>query len=124
MAIRREDLTPGTDAAVLSFPTGLARRRAARQMRVVYLRRRMALAGIFVLVVAGWLLAGGVGNSAIASRDGSPSRITLQSGQTLWDVADRYAPAGIDPRAYVDALLRMNNVEGAPQSGQRLRLPR
>jgi Tfp pilus assembly protein FimV len=84
----------------------------------------MALAGIFVLVVAGWLLAGGVGNSAIASRDGSPSRITLQSGQTLWDVADRYAPAGIDPRAYVDALLRMNNIEGAPQSGQRLRLPR
>ena len=124
MAIRREDLVPGASGAVLAFPTGYARRKAARQMRIVYVRRRLALAGIFVLIIAGWLLAGGVSNSAVSSQDGAPARITLQSGQTLWEVADRYAPEGIDPRAYVDLLLQMNNIEGAPQAGQRLRLPR
>lgn len=123
MAIRREELIP-KQTVVVGFPTHYARGRAARQMRVVYLRRRLALAAVFLFIVLAWLTAGGVGNSATASKDGAPQRVTLAAGETLWDLADRYAPDGVDPRAYVDAIAEMNKIEGAPQAGQRLRLPR
>lgn len=124
MAIRREDLLARGEAALLVFPTAYARRRAARQMRVVYLRRRLALLGVALLIVCGWLLAGGVSSGApLSSKDGAPRRVTLQAGETLWDVAAAHAPSAVDPRAYVDALIEMNNIAGAPQVGQRLKLP-
>ncbi|MBA3431833.1 MAG: LysM peptidoglycan-binding domain-containing protein [Actinobacteria bacterium] len=124
MAIRREDLGPRGEAVLLVFPTAYARRRAARQMRLVYLRRRLALLGVALLIVSGWLLAGGVADgSPVSSKDDSPRRLTLQAGETLWDVAVEHAPSAVDPRAYVDRLLAMNNIEGIPQAGQRLRLP-
>jgi Tfp pilus assembly protein FimV len=48
----------------------------------------------------------------------------LQAGDTLWDVAGKYAPQSVDTRAYVDALLEINHVTGAPSAGMRLKLPR
>ena len=123
MAIRSEELMSGGEAALLTFPTAYARRRAARQMRVVYLRRRLAVAAVFLFVITAWLVGGGVGNAVTASKEGAPRAVTLAAGDTLWDVAQRYAPAGVDPRAYVDLLMTMNKIEGAPQAGMRLRLP-
>ena len=39
-------------------------------------------------------------------------------------VAERYSAPGQDPRAYVDALIEMNDLGPIPQVGERIRLPR
>jgi hypothetical protein len=48
----------------------------------------------------------------------------MRSGQTLWDLAERYAPTSTDPRAYVDQVLELNHLSGVPAAGVRVRLPR
>jgi hypothetical protein len=84
----------------------------------------MAL-GATVVVIAGMMLfAGGSGAVSSAGSAGAPRAITIHPGQTLWSVAGRYAPDGVDPRAYVDAVLALNHLSAPPAAGQRIRLPR
>lgn len=123
MAVRSEDLVAGRGAEVVSFPVARARRRAARA-RLVRARRRLALLCVGLIVIGGVILGGGVGGDAVASRPGAPRSVVLGPGQTLWELAERYAPQGVDPRAYVDALEQLNGLESAPQAGMALRLPR
>lgn len=135
MALRREDVYAGFDgsisnrvvsrpADVVCFPTIAVRRRAARRRRVALARRRLAASAVVVVLAGGFLLAGGPGANAPASRPGAPKAVVLQAGDTLWDVAGRYAPDSVDTRAYVDALLEINHLQGAPSAGMRLKLPR
>jgi hypothetical protein len=42
----------------------------------------------------------------------------------MWYLAGRYAQNGLDPRAYVDAVVKLNDLHEPPQPGERLRLPR
>jgi LysM domain-containing protein len=93
----------------------------AVRRRRVYLRRRMASIAVVTCVAVGTMMIGG---SAPASRHSAPRAIVVSSGQTLWDIADRYAPEGVDPRAYIDAVVTLNGLEGVLHSGQRLKLPR
>jgi hypothetical protein len=87
-------------------------------------RRRRAVAVLATMVVVGaGVLGGGAIGSAPASVARAPDRVVVGPGQTLWDVADRYAAPAVDPRAYVDALVRLNHMRGALQPGARLRLP-
>jgi nucleoid-associated protein YgaU len=130
MALRKEDLERdpriggGPDADVYSFPTTTVRRRAARQRRVALARRRLAAGAVVVALAMGFLLAGGPGANSVASRPGTPRAVVVQAGDTLWDLAGRYAPENVDPRAYVDALEDLNGLSGAPGVGMRLKLPR
>jgi LysM domain len=49
----------------------------------------------------------------------------VEPGQTLWDLADRYAPDGTDLRAYVDAVVGLNDLgTRAPVAGERIKLPK
>ena len=123
MALRSEELVSNRPAQVLRFPRERALARRRRQ-ELVEGRRRLALAVAAVVVVAGVLLGGGIGGTAVASRQGAPKTVVLQSGETLWDVATEFAPSGVDPRAYVDALQDMNHITGAPRAGMQLHLPR
>ncbi|MDQ5815249.1 MAG: LysM peptidoglycan-binding domain-containing protein, partial [Actinomycetota bacterium] len=82
----------------------------------------VGLAGL--VLVAALVLATGPGGVAVASRPGAPARITVGQGETVWDLAERYAPDGIDRRAYVDAILELNGLDGMPLAGQRLKLPK
>ena len=125
MALRREDLevTRG-DAALLTFPTAAVRARAARQERAAFRRRRLGVGALLALVVVMGLQVGGVGNTAPASVDGAPRAVRLAEGETLWDVAARYAPDSVDPRAYVDELIEMNGLSGAPVAGAKIHLPK
>jgi hypothetical protein len=123
MALRHEDLAPAEEAVVYRFPEHLARRRARAARRLARLRRT-ALWATAVLFGASVLLGGGVGNGAPASRAGAPRAIVMRPGQTLWDVAERYGPDGVDPRAYVDSLESLNHLDGTVQAGTRIGLPR
>ncbi|HVL64283.1 MAG TPA: hypothetical protein VM573_03830 [Actinomycetota bacterium] len=118
MALRIEDLeTRG--ATVVAFPTGRVRSRV-RYERMIARRRR---AGAVSLALAVGLAAFLTGGTSVASREGAPKAIVLQPGDTVWGVAERYAPPGMDPRAYVDRVLELNGLEAPPAAGLRLRLP-
>ena len=76
-----------------------------------------------VLVVAGFLLV----VPGLARSDGPerpPVRViyVVESGDTLWSIARRVAPAR-DPRPVVDALVEANNLRGGLQAGQELSIP-
>jgi Tfp pilus assembly protein FimV len=118
MALRREDFEVQRDAVVYAFPTARARARAKAQVR----RRRAGLAVVVASVIGLTLMGGG---TAPASRSSAPRAVVVQPGQTLWDVADRYAPEGMDLRAYVDALVGLNDLGTRPPvAGERIRLPK
>jgi hypothetical protein len=70
------------------------------------------------------MFAGGPGAVSTAGSARTPRAIVVEPGQTLWSIAERYAGSGIDPRAYVDAILTLNGLEAPPDAGVRIRLPR
>ncbi|MDQ3646199.1 MAG: LysM peptidoglycan-binding domain-containing protein [Actinomycetota bacterium] len=122
MAVRSEDLG-GASAIVYRFPPVMAaRRRRAQRMAAARRRTALMLVGIGV-VVASLLGAGPRGYAPAAGPSGAPRSVVIQQGETLWDLAERFAPGTMDPRAYVDLLIEMNGLEGALQQGQRVRLP-
>jgi Tfp pilus assembly protein FimV len=126
MAIRKEDLTFSDEAVLYRFPVERVRppraRIIARRHRAQVRRRRLGL-GVVALSIIGLTLAGGgVGGDASAGHH-TPRAIVVRPGQTLWDIAERHAPSGIDPRVYVDALEQQNDIDGVIQPGTRLELP-
>ena len=121
VAIRHEQLEAGS-AAVYRFPMWRVRSAAARE-RMLARRRRSATAASILAVILAALFMGGWGHSEPPSRPGAPGAVVLRPGQTLWEVAARYAPKGSDLRAYVYELERLNHLGGAPQAGARLVLP-
>ena len=73
---------------------------------------------LLVILAAAVLLAIGVATVAGGAVDrGEPvaaGHVVLQPGETLWDVAVRSAPAGIDPRRQLDTLRRLNGFGPGP----------
>ena len=119
MAIARENLDRG-DAVVLAFPAS----RRARHARIQARRRTAAGVLCSVGLVIALVNGGGGAGTALASRAGAPAAVVLRDGQSVWDLAERYAPDGVDQRAYVDAVLELNGLSGAPPAGARIELPR
>ena len=77
-------------------------------------RRNRRVAALFVLGLA-VLLALGVG-SLVADADGPTpvgQTVTVQPGQTLWDVAVTHAPDGTDPRVTLERIRDLNGLTGA-----------
>lgn len=97
-----------------------SRRIQARRRRLAHLALTTVTAVLLVVIFVG----GGFSGRSAASREAGPRRITVASGDTLWDLAESHAPPGVDPRAYVDALIQVNELRGNLYPGQRLRLPR
>ncbi len=124
MAIRQEELYPAQQAVLYRFPPGRAAAARARRKRMEVRRRRAAAAALLLVLICAFLLATGPGGSAPASRADAPRAVVLRQGDTLWGLAERYAPAGVDLRAYVDAVEELNELEGGPAAGMRLRLPK
>ena len=120
MAVRREDLSYTPQATVYRFPTSAVRRRARRQMMA---RRRTTVGMALLFVVVATLGGGGVGQTAPGA-DRTPRAVVVRPGDTLWGIAERYAPSGADPRAYVAALEELNRLEGTLVAGVRIRLPK
>ena len=126
MAVRSEDLYRG-EARVIEFPRPARPVRARRTTPTAaqFRRRRLAASAVVLLTATTlFMLATGPEGNALASRANAPKLVRLQPGQGLWDVAERYAAPGQDLRAYVDALIQINDLGPIPQIGERLRLPR
>jgi hypothetical protein len=122
LALRIERPEYGPDAAVYPLPGDAARRRPARVAMVA--RRRRTLGALAVAGLVGALWWGAPDSTpARLARQGSPSTLVVRSGDTVWDLADRFGAPGADRRVYVDALVRMNNLAGGLQAGTRVRLP-
>ena len=121
MAVRREDLFEAPGAVVVAFPTELVRARARRRDLVV--RRRRAAGMLVAVAVSVFLLATDPAPESAASAP-APRVVTLAAGDSLWDLAEAYAPEGSDPRAYVAEVRELNGLFGTPRAGAVVRLPR
>ncbi len=86
-------------------------------------RAPLAAALLAVLILLAVLRAAQLG-PAPAPRRPAPRAVTLRPGETLWQLAERHAPTGSDPRVYVADLVALNRLDGAPLAGQRIRLPK
>lgn len=120
MALRQEDVLPASGALILRFPTEVVRIRARDRIEVR--RRRFALAAVGLSVVIAILVGSGPSGIAPAATSRAPETVVVRPGDTLWEIAERYSPREIDPRAYLDVLVRAN---GSPTvvPGQKIRLP-
>lgn len=90
-------------------------------------RGRAVLTGLVAVpLIAATVFAGLNGGGAMASRDAATTvfaTVTIQPGESLWDVAQDAAPAS-DPRDVVRRIMDLNQLESAVvQPGQRLAMP-
>jgi hypothetical protein len=86
-------------------------------------RGRLVLFGVSLVAMMGLGFVAATGS--LASDEPEPTRVvTVQSGQTLWDIASRVS-AGDDVRATMAHLAAINHLDStALQVGQHLRVPR
>jgi hypothetical protein len=92
----------------------------------VFWRRRL----VVLLLVAVVAVGAATATRAVLSRTADAAApqievaVVLAPGQTLWDLARRYAPDGADRSAWVTRVADSNNVDpGALQAGTSLLLP-
>ncbi|WP_082474037.1 LysM peptidoglycan-binding domain-containing protein [Curtobacterium sp. Leaf261] len=97
--------------------------RLTRRGRVVF----TTVAAIpLLIVVALAVLNGGQASAGDGSTSGSPATfqtVTIEPGESLWQVAEEQAPNS-DPREFVQDVLTLNNLDGsAVQAGQQIAIP-
>lgn len=100
-------------------------RPARRRRRNVLLRRRIA--ALLVIALVSLAVSGLWAMRSEASSDAGPleATVVVAPGETVWEIANEYVPAGDHPQAYVARVLRYNNLDAAAvQPGMVLRLPR
>ncbi|QIG38097.1 LysM peptidoglycan-binding domain-containing protein [Microbacterium sp. 4R-513] len=116
-------------AISITSPALTAPGAAPTRLRLTVRGRRVlallaALPALVALAVAVFL----GGSSALAAREGGApagtfETVTVTAGDSLWSIAQEVAP-GADPRDVVDAIVRLNALDGvAVSSGQRLAIP-
>lgn len=106
----------------VTFPSTPAapRLRLTRRGRTV-LGVLAALPLAVVAVVLG--LGGGDANASRDAVDVSYTWVTVEAGQSLWELADEIAPAD-DPREFAAEVASLNQLESASlQPGQQLAIP-
>ncbi|GAB2460682.1 hypothetical protein HD599_001157 [Conyzicola lurida] len=98
---------------------GQPRLRLTKRGRAVF----TGLAATPVVVAVMLLALNGGGATATSADGGALEQVTLQAGQSLWDLAEEIAP-GTDPRDVISDILAVNDLGGGSvQAGQRLDLP-
>jgi hypothetical protein len=112
----------------ISIDTAFTNAAPTTRLRLT-VRGRRVLATVVALPIAVAIAFGAVsGGSALASRDaGAPvgtfEEVTVMAGDSLWGIAQEVAPSA-DPRDVVDAIMRLNALDGvALSAGQRLAIP-
>ena len=122
-----------TAIATAQRPYGAARRPAAPRARAVPARRRpnvllrRRIAAVLVIAVVALAVSGLWAMRSEASSDAGvvEATVVVAPGDTVWDIAAAYTPAGAHPQAYVAEVLRYNDLTAsAVLPGTVLRLPR
>ncbi len=76
-----------------------------------------------VVVAMGFALNGGPAVATASASTTRPEYVTVESGQSLWQIAETIAP-GTDPRDVIAAIVRLNQLlSGTVQAGQQLAIP-
>ena len=95
---------------------------ATSPVRLTRRGRLVVVLTLLVVLVAGFSL-GMAGQAAAPSKPHVAPTVTVQPGESLWQVATRVAPDA-DPRLVVDQLIRLNHLSGAGvAAGQQLVIP-
>lgn len=111
-------VTERSDVAV-RVPSATPRLRLTKRGRVVF----TSLAALPVVAAVMVFALNGGGATATSSSGAELEEITLQAGESLWQLAEDIAP-GVDPRDVVSDIMAVNQLEsGSVQAGQRLMLP-
>ena len=95
-----------------TFP-GRATTGTRRRSRAVYWRRRAAVLGGLLAVALLFTFLAGTGGADAQLQHPAAGYVTVEPGQTLWDIAVDHAPAGTDPRAYLATMRRLNGLDTA-----------
>jgi LysM repeat protein len=83
----------------------------------------VVLAAYVVLALAGLLFGRGAVVASTGSSGPVVEQVTVQPGESLWQIAQRVAP-GADPRATIERILEINGLSsGSVQAGQQLAVP-
>jgi LysM repeat protein len=83
---------------------------------IVLLAVPLVIAGLFALVNSG-------GAAASNERGSSLTYVTVQPGETLWQLAGEIAPSA-DPRDVISDIVRVNNLpDSTIQAGEQLAIP-
>ncbi len=90
----------------------VSERRTDQPTRATYLRRRVVAVLVAAVLLVGLAAALGVGGADADGPTPIASTVTIQPGQTLWDVAAAVTPAGGDVRATVDDIVELNGLDG------------
>jgi hypothetical protein len=120
------------DGAVAGFgsvprarPTHVSRARktpAAAPVRLTRRGRLVVVLAVLVVLVAG-LSLGMSSQAAGRGQHRAPATVTVQPGESLWQVATRVAPDA-DPRLVIDQLQKINRLPSASvAAGQQLVVP-
>ena len=109
-----------TDTGIVALvPSAQPRLRITKRGRVVF----TSLAAIPFVVAAVLMGLNGGGATATSSAGAPVEQVTVQAGQSLWQLAEDIAP-GTDPREVIRDILAVNQLESASvQAGQRLDVP-
>lgn len=109
-------LVPASPTATLRAGPARPARRYVRARhrpgRAVARRRLVAVALLVALAFLLTVLVGQVGAGAELD-DPVAGEAVVEPGQTLWDVAVASAPAGVDPRAHLEDIRRVNGLDSA-----------
>jgi LysM repeat protein len=117
-ATRKATIMSDTLAVTASRATPVPRLRLTRRGRAVF---TTLAATPLVFAALAFALNGGMATAT--GEQGSSSYVTVQAGQSLWQVAEEVAP-GEDIREVVAQLLRANGLpSGEVYPGQQLVLP-
>ncbi len=99
---------------------------AHSRLRLTRRGRAVITTLISVPVIAGSLFFALNGGGALASGEQTHvafSHVTVQSGQSLWSIAEKVAP-GADPRDVIADIVSLNQLHSAVVSpGQRIAIP-
>ena len=98
--------------------------RLTRPARLTRRGRLAVVLSVLALMVVGFSAAGHVTSQAASSAARMrPHTVTVQTGETLWTVAERIAPHA-DPRLVVARIAEINRLPGAQVfAGQQLVVP-
>ncbi|HEX6257466.1 MAG TPA: hypothetical protein VFZ70_16775 [Euzebyales bacterium] len=93
------------------LPTPAASPRPPR--RVFWLRRALVLAVVSAIVVGGVVAVRALSRGSDAPVAHMDVTVVVPEGGTLWDLAERYAPAGVDRASWVAEVADRNAIDPA-----------